>query len=328
MPVTPVRLQRYIVLLSIVLFLGKLWAWYLTQSVTILTDALESTVNVIAGFLGLYSITLAAKPRDANHPYGHGKVEYISAAVEGALIGIAALMIAYEAVAHFLHPRTIYRLDAGILLIAVTGVANFALGRYATAVGKKERSATLEAAGQHLKSDAYSTAGIVAGLLLVWGTGWYWLDPAVALLFAIIIFVTGYRVVRRSLGGIMDEADESLLQEVVDVLQQQRRDQWIDMHNLRVIRYGAVLHVDAHITVPYYFEVRQAEVEVDTLEELIRNHFGSKVELFIHMDGCAFYQCRLCAMDDCPVRQEPLQSRLSWNLENVMADSKHGKTIS
>ena len=324
---TSLRLQRYIAALSILLFAGKLWAWYLTKSVTILTDALESTVNVVAGFIGLYSVILAAKPRDANHPYGHGKVEFISAAVEGAMIMLAALFISYEAIAQLLNPVSIQKLDTGIIIVGITGAANFLLGQYAVTTGKKNRSLTVEAAGRHLRTDAYSTAAIVGGLLLVMVTHWHWLDAVVALVFASIIFVTGYKVLRRSLAGIMDEADVKLLQQVVDILQKKRKDAWIDLHNLRVIQYGDVLHIDAHMTLPYYFEVRQAEGEVDSLEHLIREHFGSKVELFIHIDGCAPYQCKLCSMKDCPVRQEAMKERISWNLDNVMADSKHGKGV-
>ncbi len=320
-----IRIQRTIAFLSVVLFAGKLWAWYLTGSVSILTDALESTVNVIAGFVGLYSVMLAAKPRDINHPYGHGKVEFISAAIEGSLIIAAGLMISYQAVYHLLHPQPLQSLDLGIGIIAITGAANFILGFYAVRAGIAQRSATVEAAGRHLKSDAYTTVALIAGLLLVRFTGYTWLDPLVALVFAVIIFITGYRVLRKSLAGIMDEADVVLLQKVIDVLQANRRADWIDLHNLRVIQYGEVLHIDAHMTLPYYFEVRDADREIHALEGLIMEHFGDKVELFVHIDGCAFYQCKLCAMPACPVRQSPLLERLVWNTENVMLDSKHGK---
>lgn len=322
---TTLRLQRYIAILSVVLFFGKLWAWYLTQSVSILTDALESTVNVIAGFIGLYSIILAAKPRDENHPYGHGKAEFVSAAVEGALIMAAALLIFYEGISQLIHPDAIKKLDTGIIIIAVTGLINLGVGQYAIALGKRQRSLTVEAAGRHLRSDSYSTGAIIAGLILVYLTGWKWLDATVALAFGVIIFITGYKVLRRSLAGIMDEADIRLLAQVVAVVQGHRRDQWVDLHNLRVIQYGDVLHVDAHMTLPYYYEVRQAEAEIHSLELLIREKFGGKVELFIHVDGCSFYQCKLCKVSDCPVRQQAFNVQVIWEVSNVMTDSKHGK---
>jgi cation diffusion facilitator family transporter len=321
----PIRIQRYIAFLSVILFLGKLWAWYLTGSVAILTDALESTVNVITGFIGLYSVLLAAKPRDANHPYGHGKVEFISSAIEGALIGIAGLFIVYEAIAQLIYPRAIKQLDTGIIITIIAGVINFLMGRYAVGIGRKNRSATVEAAGRHLLSDAYSTLALVIGLVLLLFTGWEWLDSVIAIAFSVFIIYTGYKVLRRSLAGIMDETDEALIKSVVQLLQQYRKPQWIDLHNLRVIQYGEVLHVDAHMTLPWYYRVCSAEKEIHSLENLIREHFGGKVELFVHIDGCMPYSCKLCAIENCPVRQETFKGQIIWNLQNVWENHKHGE---
>lgn len=321
----PIRIQRYIAILSVVLFLGKLWAWYLTHSVTVLTDALESTVNVIAGFIGLYSIILSAKPRDIDHPYGHGKAEFISSAVEGSLIFIAGLMIIYEAIDQLIHPKPLHKLDVGIYIVAATGILNFFIGTYAVAQGKKQRSLILESAGKHLRVDAYSTFAIVAGLALIMFTKVQWLDSAVAILIAIIILVTGYKLVRRSLSGIMDETDMQLLNDVIAYLQANRHPQWIDLHNLRVMQYGDVMHLDAHMTLPWYYSVKDADAEIHVLEEMIKQHFDNKVEVFIHIDACQPYQCKLCAMADCPQRQSPFIAQHEWNRENVWYDSKHGK---
>lgn len=321
----PIKVQRYIAFLSVLLFLGKLTAWYLTHSVTILTDAMESTVNVITGFLGLYSVILAAKPRDTNHPYGHGKVEFISTAVEGALICIAGLFLVYEGIAQLIDPKPLHKLDVGVYIIIGTGILNFLFGRYAISIGKKHKSQVVQAAGKHLMSDAYSTAGIVIGLVLIIVTKWVWLDSVAALTFACIIIVTGYKVLRRSLAGIMDEADEILLKDAIQYLQQIRKPYWIDMHNLRVIQYGDVLHVDTHLTLPWYYQVAEADKKVHELEDLIRVHFGDKVEFFVHIDGCRPYQCKLCALAECPVRQETFQHQIEWNLDNIWLNSRHGK---
>lgn len=322
----PIRLQRYIAFISVCLFLIKIWAWYLTHSVTILTDALESTVNVIAGFIGLYSVILAAKPRDHNHPYGHSKVEFISAAIEGSLIFIAGLMIIYEAVGQLISPQTLHELDLGIYLTGTTGIINFFLGAYAVKVGKKHNSLTVESAGKHLKSDAYSTFAIIVGLLLLLLTGWLWLDSLVALLFSGMIMYTGYKVIRRSLAGIMDEADDVLLKRTIVLLQKHRKDQWIDLHNLRVIQFGQVMHVDAHMTLPWYYQVKEAELEIHAVENLIKEKFGNAIEVFLHIDACMPYSCKLCAIRECPVRQEVFQGQVEWTPENVWHDQKHGKT--
>lgn len=322
---SPLKLQRRIAALSVLLFAVKLGAWALTHSVTVLSDALESIVNILAGFVGLYSVHLAAKPRDAEHPYGHGKVEAFSAGIEGTLIVIAGLLIVYGAVFHLLHPQPLQQLDVGAAILAVSGVLNWGMGRYAVAVGKKSRSLTVEAAGRHLQTDAWSTAALVVGLGLLILTKWWWLDGVIALAAAAFILRTGYLLLRRSVGVLMDETDTVLVREVIAVLQEHRAPQWIDLHNLRVIQAGNALHLDGHMTIPYYFDVRAAEVELHALEDLMRQHFGDRAELFVHIDGCMPYQCSLCAVPDCPVRQEVLRARLEWTLENVWEDSKHGK---
>jgi divalent metal cation (Fe/Co/Zn/Cd) transporter len=173
--------------------------------------------------------------------------------------------------------------------------------------------------------DAYSTFAIIVGLVLLLFTKWQWLDSTVALVFAVIILITGYKVVRKSLAGIMDEADEKLLGEVISFLQSSRRPQWIDMHNMRVIQYGDMMHVDAHMTLPWYYRVADGEREIHLLEDIIADHFGNKIEIFVHIDACAPFSCKLCALTDCPVRQERYKEQLVWTLDIVWADSKHGK---
>jgi cation diffusion facilitator family transporter len=200
------RLQKAIIIIAVVLFSIKLSAWYLTGSLAILTDALESIVNIATGFLGLYSLYLSANPKDADHPYGHGKVEFISAVVEGTLITVAGIIIIYKSVVSFFYPHQITKLDYGIILLAATGLINYFAGVICVATGKKNNSLLLTASGKHLKTDTYSTVGIFIGLLLVYFTKKGWLDSTVACIFALIIIFTGYKIVRTSVAGIMDEA--------------------------------------------------------------------------------------------------------------------------
>ena len=324
----PIRIQRNIALLSVVLFLAKMLAWYITDSVTVLTDALESIVNMVAGFLGLFSIIFAALPRDTNHPYGHGKAEFLSSAVEGTLIIIAGVVIIYEAINHLIIPNKLEKLDTGLLIVAAAGGINFIAGKYAEKKGKKSNSMILVSAGKHLQTDAYSTIAVIIGLLLLVVTRnkWMWLDSAVALCFAAITMITGYKVLRRSISGIMDEMDLVLLKEVIGLLQSKRLPQWVDLHNLRVIQYGSMMHIDAHMTLPWYYQVADADKEIHALENLIKSHFRNQAELFIHIDGCKSYQCKLCALEGCPERQEAFREQLQWTIDNVWADSKHGKS--
>jgi cation diffusion facilitator family transporter len=317
------RIQKWIVSIAIFLFAVKITAYFLTRSVSILTDALESTVNVIAGLIGLYSLYVSAKPRDENHPYGHGKAEFISAAVEGTLIGIAGVIIIYESIHNLIYPQPLQQLNYGIILIVFSAIANFIMGHIAVRYGKKNNSLALIASGKHLKSDTYSTVGIVAGLVLIYFTNILIIDSVVAMIFGLIIIITGYRITRSSIAGIMDEADKALLTRMVAVLNNNRRDNWVDLHNLRVIKYGSIIHVDCHLTVPWYFNITQAHIEVEALSQLIKNEFGEAMELFVHSDGCLYSQCALCSKQDCTVRQHPFEKRMDWTLLNILSDKKH-----
>ncbi|HEY0676721.1 MAG TPA: cation diffusion facilitator family transporter [Chitinophagaceae bacterium] len=320
------QIQKWVVIAAISMFLVKITAYWITSSVAILTDALESTVNVVAGLIGWYSLYISAKPRDKDHPYGHGKAEFISAAVEGTLIVIAGIVIIVEAVDNFIHPHPLLGLDKGALLIAFTAAVNFAIGYISIRKGKKNASPALVASGKHLQSDTWSTIGIIAGLVLIVITGQLWLDSVVATIFALIIIFTGYKIIRSSLAGIMDEADRVLLDKMVSVLNENRRENWIDLHNLRVIKYGGVLHVDCHLTVPWYLNVMEAHVEVDELSRLIRTRFGESLELFVHTDGCLEFSCSHCKKDNCHVRRRPFEKRIPWTPDNVIANKKHSLT--
>lgn len=322
-----VKLQQWIAIASSTLLIVKFAAYYLTHSVSILTDALESIVNVVAGFIGLYSLYVAAKPKDIDHPYGHGKAEFVSAAVEGTLVFSAGLLVMYNAVKNLIYPIAIHDLNIGIYLVAATAMINWFLGALSLKQGKKNNSLALIASGKHLQTDTYSTAAIIAGLILISYTHWLWIDGAIAIAFGLFILYTGYKIIRASLAGIMDEADMELLEKMVDVAEKNRKENWIDIHNLRVIKYGNVLHLDCHLTVPWYLNVHQAHKEIDELAKLIRGNFGQTLEVFVHSDGCLYFQCSICIKHDCPVRQHDFKKRVDWNLDNALQNEKHGLRV-
>jgi cation diffusion facilitator family transporter len=317
------QIQKWVAGISVVLLAIKFFAYYLTHSVAILTDALESIVNVVAGFIGLYSLFVAAKPKDRDHPYGHGKAEFISAAVEGTLVLSAGAIIIYNAVRNLIYPVAIHSIDQGIILISITAVINLIVGFVSARKGKKNQSLALMASGKHLASDSYSTFGIIAGLLLIWFTKLIWIDGVIAIIFGVIIIYTGYKIIRRSIAGIMDEADVDLLTRMVELLNKNRKENWVDLHNLRVIKYGSILHVDCHLTVPWYLNVHEAHGEIEALGSLIKNEFGESLELFVHSDGCLYVQCPICIKPDCPVRHHPFEKKIAWTLENILRDKKH-----
>ena len=319
------RLQRWIAIASAFLLIVKFAAYYITHSVAILTDALESIVNVIAGFIGLYSLYVSAKPKDMDHPYGHVKAEFVSAAVEGTLIFSAGAVIIYNAVRNLFLPQDLEKIDLGIYLVGATAIINWVLGFLSLQQGKKNNSLALIASGRHLQTDTYSTVGIIVGLILITVTGRTWIDSVVAIGFGIFIIYTGYKIIRRSLAGIMDEADMVLLNRMVAILNANRRDPWVDLHNLRVIKYGNVLHVDCHLTVPWYFNINQAHEEIEILGTLIRKDFGESLELFVHSDGCEYFQCPICDKKACPVRQSPFEKEIIWTVDNLLQNQKHGE---
>ena len=302
---------------------GKFLAWHLTGSNAILTDALESIVNVLAGGFALYSLWLSFKPRDHDHPYGHGKIEFVSASIEGALIGVAGLSISVKSIYNLFVPQSLQLVDQGIWLIAWAGLVNLLMGLMLRRVGKKRNSLTLKANGQHLMSDAWSSAGLVLGLIVVYLTDAVWVDNLLGIGFGAYIIWVAASILRRSIAGIMDEADFDLLTELVEHLDEKRKADWIDIHNLRVIQYGSMLHIDCHVTLPWYYSLKEAHDVISEIDHIIYEKY-QKVELFIHMDPCITDSCRICTIEECKVRKLPFEKRESWELKSLLENSKHG----
>jgi cation diffusion facilitator family transporter len=302
--------------------LAKFGAYFLTSSNFVLTDAAESIVNVLASSFAFFSIYLAAQPRDENHPYGHGKVEYFSVFIEGSLIGIAAITIIVKSVYGLFFPNAIHDLLTGAAIIGVTGIINGSLGYYMIGKGKSLPSITLEADGRHLVADMVTSIGLVVGLLLINFTKVIWLDSVLSILVGLYILYSSYKLVRRSVSGLMDEADFGIVTEVITVLNEKRRDAWIDIHNFRAQKYGNELHIDCHLTLPNYFDLVKVHEEVKLVDLLINNEV-TKTELFIHTDPCVPQCCHYCSMPNCPIRSEAKTEEITWTLEKVIRNKKH-----
>lgn len=318
------RIQLVAVVIGMLLLGAKFTAYFLTHSNTILTDALESIINVAAGMFALYSLYLSSKPKDDDHPYGHGKVEFLSAGFEGVLIIIAGVIIISKSVVAFFHPRQLEHLDWGLVIVMVSGIINYGLGYFLQKTGKAHGSLTLQADGAHLKSDAYSSLGILVGLVIIYFTAWSFLDNVVAILFGFIIIYTGVRLSRKSVAGIMDEADSEAIDSIAKVLEDNRLTEWIDVHNLRIIQYGSKLHVDCHVTLPWYYTLEEAHRQVDKIEEVVEGNHSAQTEFFIHTDPCIKEQCKVCQITDCPVRQEAFKYKVVWTKETVLQNKRHG----
>lgn len=300
----------------------KFLAYFQTHSNAILTDALESIVNVVAGIFAWYSLWLASKPRDHEHPYGHGKIEFISASIEGVLISLAGGAILAKSAYNFFIPNPIHSMDLGLVITAGAGLVNFLMGILLVKRGKNINSLAMQANGAHLKSDAYSSLGLVLGLFLIILTGALWIDNLMGIIFGGIILWQGIKILRKSIAGIMDEADFELLEEIVQTLNEERKADWIDIHNLRVIKYGNQLHIDCHVTLPWYYSLNEAHDVITDIDKIISERFVD-VELFVHMDPCIPSSCAICTMENCKERTQEFQQKLEWKLEQVLSNQKH-----
>lgn len=317
------RMQWLALLAGVVLMGLKFLAFYLTGSNAILSDALESIINVAAGSFALFSLWLSGKPKDHNHPYGHGKIEFISAGFEGGMIILAGGYIVFEATTAFFHPHPVQQLDTGILLIGISGVVNFLLGTMLVRTGRKQHSDAMVADGKHLLTDTYTSLGLLGGLVVVWLTDLLWLDSVVAFCMGLLILLTGYQLLRKSLSGLMDESDPEVLGALIPVLNKHRKEVWIDMHNLRVLKYGSGYHIDAHVTLPWFWTLERSHEEISEIERIATAHFHHEVELFLHADPCIPSSCSICAFEPCPERKHPCKNRLEWTLKNLQENQKH-----
>lgn len=319
-----IRIMLFTLVISVILMGVKFFSYFITGSNAILTDAIESVVNILAGGFALYSIYYAAKPKDSDHPYGHGRIEFFSSGFEGGMITLAGIAMIFKGCFAFIRKDVVHEADIGAYLSAATGLVNFITGRYLVAKGRKYNSTVMTADGKHLISDAVSSAGLVIGLFLIYFTKIYWLDYIITIIFGGFIIYSGYKLLSEAVTSLLDKADLVRLQHLVDILQQHRRPKWIDIHNLRVLKYGSHLHVDCHITLPWYDKLEESHKEVSLVEKLVREKVGDEIEFFIHADPCIPASCPVCSLHDCPVRRAAFQKRLDWTLENVLPDRKHG----
>jgi cation diffusion facilitator family transporter len=314
------RLRAVVISLAVgaVLLAAKYQAYRLTGSTAILSDALESIVNVVAAVFGLGGIVFAGRPADRNHPYGHGKIEFFSAAFEGGLIAFAAVLIVYEVILSLLRGPDVHALDVGVAIVLGAGLVNLLLGWYLIRAGRKYESLTLVADGRHVLADFYTSAGIVIGLLLVRFTGIVWLDPVLAAVVALNLLWTGFRLVRQAAGGLLDEEDTALLDRLLEVLQPHLSQGVIRVHHLRAIRAGRFHHVDAHLVVPEFWSVERSHETAEDLAERLIKEVGVEGEMTLHTDPCHRVYCRMCDLDDCPVRREPFGGRPPLTLEEAV----------
>ncbi len=270
---TSPSLQRY-ALLSIAAAIGTIvlkgMAWQLTGSVGLLSDAIESFVNLAGALMALWMLALAEQPADENHPYGHSKAEYFSSALEGGLIVLAALSIGYTAIGRLLNPMPLEAVGLGLLVSVAASVVNFVVARILLKAGKEHQSITLEADAHHLMTDVWTSVGVILAVGLVALTGWIWLDPVIALAVAVNIVWTGWQLMRRSASGLMDAALPASELSRIDALLQTYAQHQIAYHALRTRQAGRRTFISLHVLVPGNWSVQVAHDWVERMERDIR----------------------------------------------------------
>jgi len=297
---------------------AKYVAYRLTGSTAILSDALESIVNVVAALFALGGLVFAGRPADRSHPYGHGKIEFFSGAFEGGLIAFAAVLIIYQAVLGFVLAPEVRQLDVGLLITIGAGFANAALGWFLIRTGRRYQSLTLVADGQHVLSDFWTSVGVAVGLGLVMLTGMPFFDPLVAAIVGVNLAWTGVRLVRHAAGGLLDEEDTELLQKLVEAFNRNQTSGIIRLHYLRAIRAGRFTHVDAHLVVPEFWSVETAHDVADDFERRIFETLPSDGEIAFHTDPCRRAYCSTCDIRDCPIRVVPFTSRMPMTVAEAV----------
>ncbi|MCB1304840.1 MAG: cation transporter, partial [Leptospiraceae bacterium] len=289
--------------LGLVILGIKFLAYYLTGSMALKSDALEGIVNVLAAGFAFASLLYAEKPADEDHPYGHGKIELFSAAFEGGLILLAAILIAYESVETLIRGPQLQSLGMGMVLNFVAGAANGLLGFYLIRSGRKNRSTSIEADGHHLMSDFVTTVGVMVGLAVVYVTQIAWLDPVIAIIFSGWLLHAGLQLLKGSIGGLMDNEDPELLDRLVGAMNQHRVPEIISVHEMRTLRSGRYSHIDLHAAVPEHYSVKKTHEIVELFERQVLAVTGIEGEFHTHVDPCDRLYCDFCSVADCPIRR-------------------------
>jgi cation diffusion facilitator family transporter len=261
----------------------KAFAWRLTDSVGLLSDAIESFVNLAGALMALGMLSVAARPANDSHAYGHTKAEYFSSAFEGVLILAAAVWIAVEAVERLTDPRPIVSASIGLAVAALATAVNLATARILMSVGREAKSIALEADAHHLFTDVWTSIGVIAGVGLVWVTGWLWLDPTIALLVAANIVWTGWHLARRSAAGLMDASLPGAELKQIEAILAAYRQQGLEFHALRTRQAGSRAFVTMHVLVPGAWTVQQGHewserIEADLRRALPGVHVTTHIE--------------------------------------------------
>jgi len=262
----------------------KVIAYLLTGSVGLLSDAIESLVNLVGAIMALLMLIVAARPADESHVYGHSKAEYFASLVEGSLIFAAAAWIILTAVNRLIHPQALEALGIGLAVSAVASLINLIVARILLNQGRKQNSITLEADAQHLMTDVWTSAGVIGGVAIAGLTGWTIIDPLLAIIVALNIFWTGFQLIRRSVQGLMDIALPEHEQQKIEEVMKKYREKGVKFHALRTRQAAARRFISVHLLVPGDWTVHDAHHIAEDFEADVRSALGGVVTVFTHLE--------------------------------------------
>lgn len=323
------KLLRISFILAILLFVLKISTYFYTHSQMILSDALESIINIVASGFALFSVHWAKRPKDYNHPYGHGKIEFFAAGLEGTLIIFAGIGIIISSIYKLCTGQNeMHDVTAGIFLTLLSTLINAGIGYVLLKQGKKQQSLVLIAEGKHIFSDMYSSIAVILGLVAVAITNFSLLDSILSILLALYILWSGYTLVKQAILPLLDTTDDKIIQDIVNTLKTKREPYWIDIHNLRVIQYGGHIHIDCHVTFPRYWTVEQSEAKQTAIERILAQHSEFSTDIFIHVDPCLDAHCVFCTVENCPVRSVAFLHKQEWNTETLTKEENHVNVVS
>lgn len=306
-------------LVGIVLLAFKFYAYHITNSQSIFSDALESIVNVVAAMITVIVIIIAAKPADQDHPYGHGKIESMASTFEGGAILLAGILIVIQAVQVFVHGAVVTEIDSGLIIVVGSGIANGVLGFFLHARGKRLHSEALKSSGIHLLTDTLTSIGVIAGLLMVKFTGLNWIDPVVAAVFGLMLVYAGGKILIRSGYILVDAHDVETLALLAKLFEKHYRPGVIQIHFTRVIRSGNYHHIDCHMVIPEFWTILVAHEFSERFEKAVIMDYPVDGELHIHHDPCRMAYCESCELADCPIRRVAFKQRKQLTIEEVIA---------
>lgn len=317
------RDRKFAAILSLtfgIILLGfKFYAYHVTNSQSIFSDALESIVNVVAAVITVIVIIVANKPADEDHPYGHGKIESMASTFEGGAILLAGVLIVIQSVQVFAHGAKVEEVDIGLAVVIGAGIVNGLLGFFLHARGKRLYSEALKSSGIHLMTDTLTSVGVLAGLLLVKFTGLSWIDPVVAAIFGFMLVFAGGKILIRSGYILVDAHDETTIELIARLFEKHYRPGVIQIHFTRVIRSGSYHHIDCHMVIPEFWTVLEAHDFSERFEKEIIEDYPVDGELHIHHDPCRRAFCESCELSGCPIRQAEFVARKSLSFEEITA---------